>query len=146
MNDAKIDRIIESALKLMPNLHKKILSPDLGGIPGNLTRHHLVVMRVLGEGSLTVSHLAKISGVPKPQMTHLTNQLVESGVVERHPDATDRRVINLFLTDRGRTLLEDVNKQMKEHLKTKLAVLTPEELAAMLDALETLRSITVKLV
>jgi DNA-binding MarR family transcriptional regulator len=145
MNDANIDRIIESALKLMPNLHKKILKPDLGGLPGNLTWHHLVVMRVLNEGSLTVSHLAKNSGVPKPQMTRLTNQLVELGTIERHPDAADRRVINLELTEHGRIILEDVNLQMKDHLKHKLAVLTTEERAAMLTALETLRSITAKL-
>ena len=118
---------------------------NLGGVTGNLTRLHLAVMGALSEGSVAASELARMGSVPKPQMTHLIDQLVSLCIVERHPDAQDRRVINLTLTDHGRALLEDVRKEVREHIKGSLAVLTPDELAKMSAALEMLREIGTKL-
>jgi len=118
---------------------------DLSGVTGNLTRLHLGIMRMLNEGGMTVSELARVSMVPKPQMTHLVDQLVRLGIVERRPDATDRRVINLALTEHGRALLGDLKRKVRENIKNSLAGLTPEELAQMAQALETLRSIGTRL-
>lgn len=143
--DTNLDLILESLLQVFPIFHKKILRMDLGGVTGNLTRLHLVIMGVLSEGSITVTELARNSVATKSQMTHLIDQLVKLDVVERHPDEKDRRVINLTLTDNGRILLEDVKRKVKDHIKTTLARLTPEELAAMAGALETLRLIGAKL-
>jgi len=81
----------------------------------------------------------------KPQMTHLVDQLVRLGIVERRPDATDRRVINLALTDNGRVSLEDMKRKVKENIRNRLASLTAEELSEMSAALETLRNIGGKL-
>ena len=118
---------------------------DLSGVTGNLTRLHLGIMRMLSEGSMTVSELTKVSMVSKPQMTHLVDKLVRLGIVERRPDATDRRVINLALTEHGRVLLGDLKRKVRENIKNSLAGLTPEELAQMAKALETLGSIGARL-
>jgi len=141
MNDANIDRILESLLQIMPLFHKRILRMDLGGVTGNLTRLHLAIMGMLSEGNITVSEMAKTLTMPKSQMSHLIGQLVALGVVERHQDTNDRRVVNLSVTAHGRVLLDDVKGQVKQHLKSKLATLAPEELDAMAGALETLKMI-----
>jgi DNA-binding MarR family transcriptional regulator len=141
MNDANIDRILESLLQIMPLFHKRILRMDLGGVTGNLTRLHLAIMGMLSEGNITVSEMAKTLTMPKSQMSHLIGQLVVLGVVERHQDTNDRRVVNLSVTAHGRVLLDDVKGQVKQHLKSKLATLAPEELDAMAGALETLKMI-----
>jgi DNA-binding MarR family transcriptional regulator len=65
--------------------------------------------------------------------------------VERLADIKDRRVINLFLTDKGRLLGREMKKKAKENTKKILSTLTPEELAQMSVALETLRSTIGKL-
>jgi DNA-binding MarR family transcriptional regulator len=145
MNDANIDRILESLLQIMPLFHKRILRMDLGGVTGNLTRLHLAIMGMLSEGNITISEMAKTLAMPKSQMSHLIDQLVALGVVERHPDAVDRRVINLSVTPHGRVMLEDVMRQVKQHIKARLAALAPEELDAMAGALETLKTIGAKL-
>ena len=145
MNDAKIDRILENMIHIMPVFHKKLLRMDLGGVTDNLTRLHLAIMGVLSAAIVTMSELAKILMMTKPQMTHLVDQLVGFGIVERRPDATDRRVINLALTDNGRVLLEDMKRKVKENIRNRLASLTPEELSEMSVALETLRRIGGKL-
>jgi DNA-binding MarR family transcriptional regulator len=140
-----IDRILEDLFLVLPIFHKKLLRMDLDGVTGHLTRLHLAIMRMLGEGSLTVSELARVSVVPKPQMTRLIDQLVGSGIVERHPDLTDRRVIRLALTAHGRKLFGDLKQKVQENIKNRLAGLNPEELAKMSRALEMLRSIVTRL-
>ena len=118
---------------------------DLGGVTDNLTRLHLAIMGALSETGMTMSELAKISMMTKPQMTHLVDQLVRLGIVERRPDANDRRVINLALTDKGHVLLEDMKRKVTENIRNRLASLTVEELTQMSAALDTLRRIGSKL-
>ncbi len=145
MSNADIDRILENLLLVLPIFHKRLLRMDLGGVTGNLTRLHLGIMGMLSERGMTVSELANISAVPKSQMTLLIDQLVRLGIVERHSDATDRRIINLTLTNHGLVLLEDLKRKVQENIKTRWSGLTPEELAEMSRALETLRSIGARL-
>ena len=145
MNDVKIDRILENLLYILPVLHKKILRMDLGGVAGNLNRPHFAIMGILHENSTRVTELAKILAVTKPQMTFLVDQLVKMEVVERHPDASDRRVINLVLSEKGRVLLEEMKRRVKEYVRLRLAGLTDDELTAMSSALETLRIVVAEL-
>ena len=145
MGRADIDYILENLLLILPVFHKRLLRMDLSGVTGNLTRLHLGIMGLLSEGGMTVSEVAKVSMVTKPQMTHLVDQLVRLGIVERCPDTTDRRVINLALTEHGRALLEDLKRKVRQTIKNSLAGLTPEELAQMAQALETLRTIGARL-
>jgi DNA-binding MarR family transcriptional regulator len=70
---------------------------------------------------------------------------VKSGIVERHPDSVDRRVVNVALTDRGVQMLRDVKRKVEEDLKNRLSGLTSEDLAAMAEALETLNRIVARL-
>ena len=145
MNDTNIDRILENMFLVMLVIHKKILKTDLNVIPDNLTRLHMAVMGELSQTSLTMSELAKTLMMTKPQLTHVVDPLVSSGIVERRPDEKDRRVINLALTAKGHVLLDEGKQKIKENIKIKLAALTPEELSEMSAALEILRRIGSKL-
>lgn len=136
-----VERILENLLQVMPIFHRKLLRMDLGGVPGDLSRLHLAIMWSLSSGNQTVSALARNSVVTKSQMTHLIDHLVKRRIVERHPDETDRRVINLALTEHGRELLGQMKLNVKESIRARLADLTPEELSAMAGALDTLRHI-----
>jgi DNA-binding MarR family transcriptional regulator len=145
MNDANIDRILENMVNIMPIFHKKLLRMDLGGVTDHLTRLHFAIMGILSENSVTMSELAKMLMMTKPQMTHLVDQLVNLSIIERRSDTTDRRVINLVLTANGRILCEDMKRKVRENIKNRLASLTGEELSEMSSALDTLRRIGGKL-
>ena len=146
MNDAQIDRILENMFLVMLTIHKKILKKDLSGYTDdNLTRLHMAVMGELGQTSMTMSELAKTLMMTKPQLTHVVDLLVSLGIVERRQDENDRRVINLALTEKGRVLLEEGKKKIKENTKKRLSTLSSEELTQMAAALETLRNIVFKL-
>ena len=146
MNDVKLERILENSLYILPVLYKKILRMDLGGVAGNLIRPHFAIMGILYEKNNTrVTELAKILAVTKPQITFLVDQLVKMEVVERHPDSSDRRVINLVLSEKGRALLEEIKQRVKENVRLRLAGLTDDELTAMSSALEKLSIVVAKL-
>jgi len=139
------DQILKSLFVVVPILHKKLLKMDLGDASGNLTRLHLGIMGILSVSSRPISEIAKMMVVSKSQMTHLVDKLVELDLVERHPDKVDRRIIHLALTYKGRIMLEDLKLKVQGNIKSRLAVLTPEETTAMSEALETLMNIGAKL-
>ena len=145
MENSTIDSILENLFHILPMIHKKLLRMDLGGMTGNLSRLHLAIMGMLEEGSLAVSEIAKRLVIPKSQMTHLIDQLVDLDIVARHPDVTDRRVINISLTDHGKVVLKECREIMKQTMRNKLSHLTPAELADLTIALEKLKDIGAKL-
>jgi DNA-binding MarR family transcriptional regulator len=145
MNDINIDRILDNMFSIMLVIHKKILRMNLDGDADNLNRLQMAVMGVLRTTSVTMTELAKTLMMTKPQLTHVVNRLVKLGIVERQPDAMDRRVIHVALTDNGRKTLKDMRQKVKEKIKNRLASLTSEELNQMSTALETLRNIVGKL-
>jgi DNA-binding MarR family transcriptional regulator len=102
-------------------IHKKLLRMDLDGVTGNLSRLHLAIMGMLQEENLAVSEVA------------------------RHPDAKDRRVINISLTDHGKAVLKECRGIMKQTIRSKLSGLTPAELADLSMVLEKLKDIGAKL-
>ena len=143
--NAEVDQILDNLLLLVPIMHKKLLRMDLGGIAGDLTRLHFGIMGIISRRDRTVSELAKMLVVSMPQMTHLVDKLVDSGLVERRPDDTDRRIIHLALAGKGRILLDDLKLKTMENLRSSLTVLTPAELNSMSEALKTLKNIGAKL-
>jgi DNA-binding MarR family transcriptional regulator len=145
MKDTNLDRILENMFFIMLVIHTKILKMDLSGCPDSPTRLHMAVMGELTQTSMTMSELAKALMMTKPQLTHLVEQLVTAELVERQPDANDRRVINLALTEKGRILGKDMKQRAKENTKKILSTLTPEELSQMASALEILRNTVGKL-
>ncbi|MGP8079969.1 MAG: MarR family winged helix-turn-helix transcriptional regulator [Dehalococcoidales bacterium] len=145
MAEVDIDRILENMFHVMLVSHKKILKMDVSGYAENLTRLHFAVMGEISQNKMTMSELAKALMMTKPQLTHLVDALVALNLVERLPEAKDRRVIYLVLTDKGRLLGMEMKKKVNENIKRRLACLTPEELVQMSAAFETLRKIVGKL-
>jgi len=140
-NKPGIDQILEDMILILPVFHKKLLRMDLGGVTGNMTRLHFAIMGILSRGSMNATELADSLMATKSQMTHLIDHLVAQGVVERRHDDKDRRVTNLFLTEKGYMQLSDINLKVQANIREALSSLTEEDLRAMYAALETLKNI-----
>ncbi len=145
MKNSTIDSILENLFHILPMIHKRLLRMDLDGVTGNLSRLHLAIMGMLREESLAVSEVAKKLVIPKSQMTHLIDQLVDLDIVARYPDAKDRRVINISLTGHGKAVLKECRGIMKQTMRNKLSRLTTAELEDLSIALEKLKDIGAKL-
>jgi DNA-binding MarR family transcriptional regulator len=145
VKQTEIDHILEDLFTVMPLLHRKLLRMDLGGVTGEFTRVHLGILGRLHMGSITASELAHDIKLPRPQISHVIDQLVTAGLVEREPDTKDRRVINLLLTEKGIAKFQEMKQKVNDNIKTELSVLTSKELQEMSEALETLGRIGKKL-
>jgi DNA-binding MarR family transcriptional regulator len=80
----------------------------------------------------------------KPSMTALIDKMIEDGLVKRIDDKEDRRIINISITDRGRTMMRRKKEKMKEILKNNLENLEKEDIKKMDVALEEIVSILKK--
>jgi DNA-binding MarR family transcriptional regulator len=73
--------------------------------PGELTHAHIRSLHALGEGPMTAGQLARSADLNPASVTAMLDHLEAAGIVERTRSATDRRVCNVALTDKGRELL-----------------------------------------
>ncbi|MFC6154266.1 MarR family winged helix-turn-helix transcriptional regulator [Nocardioides yefusunii] len=72
----------------------------------DLSISHMGVLAMLHRhGACTPSRLAQLERVQPPSMTRTVNLLADRGLVSRAPDAVDRRVTHVHLTDAGRAVL-----------------------------------------
>jgi DNA-binding MarR family transcriptional regulator len=67
-----------------------------------------VLAQLMGQDGQSLSGLGTKALFDGPTMTGIVDRLETSGLVERRRDSSDRRVINLYLTDRGRALMAEL--------------------------------------
>jgi DNA-binding MarR family transcriptional regulator len=79
--------------------------------PLGLSVIELYILRTLYEedGQLP-SRLARSVGRPATSFTPILDKIVGKGLVERRPDPTDRRSINVYLTDKALRMRTEVEK------------------------------------
>ncbi len=90
---------------------------------------------------LTPSRLADVLLVSRAGMTKRVDRLARRGLVERRPQAHDRRSHLIALTDKGRTLVDEVVAQHTVNESRLLAALAPDEVAAFDAVLRKLLSV-----
>ncbi|WP_296973498.1 MarR family winged helix-turn-helix transcriptional regulator [Thermobacillus sp. ZCTH02-B1] len=77
---------------------------------------YLVIRYLRMKGRSISSELADVFGVGKSSITAIITRLFDKRLIERHPDAKDRRMIYLSLTEAGRRLAELVDERMRDRL------------------------------
>jgi MarR family transcriptional regulator for hemolysin len=68
----------------------------------------VVLMRLDRSEGLNQSELAELLDLQPISVTRLLDRLAESGLIERRPDPSDRRVNRLYLTPAARPLLKQL--------------------------------------
>lgn len=100
--DAPLQALILTATKLMGVYGQD--SVRAAGLKVSLPG--LGVLRVLmGEDGLKASEVAGRAWSTPGTLTAVVNTLVRDGFVERRPDEADRRVVRLYITESGRSLI-----------------------------------------
>lgn len=80
-------------------------------------------------GKVNSSGLASGIRVTPANVTGIVDRLVEQGLLTRTADADDRRVSWLTVTDKGKTLINDLREGKAQEMRRILDKLTEEELA-----------------
>jgi DNA-binding MarR family transcriptional regulator len=86
-------------------------------------------------GPLRLSDLAAAEGIAPSTLTRLVAVLEERGYVKRYAVAGDARASKLTITPAGREVIEHIRQESTTALAGSLALLSPEQLAALEAAL-----------
>ena len=89
----------------------------------------------------SLSQVAAFIGLTLPSMSVLVNGLVERELLVRETDPDDRRRVSLTLTPRGQSVLKETRSATQAALAESLAVLSEQERAEMVHALQVLRRV-----
>jgi DNA-binding MarR family transcriptional regulator len=94
------------------------------------------ILRILAKhGTLSHKELAECMQIRSPSTTELVLKLENKGYVARAIDATDRRVFNVSLTDKGREearVMETVNNKLLRDFFSNLSLSDKQHLSKLL--------------
>lgn len=103
------------------------------GGSGRHGQNRILAVLTMQDGT-SQKDLAYILGIRPQSLSEALTKLEEHGFVERKKSAEDGRIVNVFLTDKGRDRAEKVAEDRKNNAEDILSVLTEEE-KEQLDAI-----------
>src|SRR4051812_39790220 len=119
------DRLHSASIHLLRRVRRR---DDESGV----TAPHLSALSVLVfAGARTLGELAEAEQVRPPSITRIVQNLEADGLVEREPDAADRRVVRVRATEKGRRILEEGRRRRISDLAGRLEPLSDEEMETL---------------
>ena len=104
--------------------------------PLDLKTPHLdILVNLTRTPGISQQDLARKLFVGRSNMTMLLPQLEKRGLVERRPDAGDRRVLRLYLTSGGAALADKAIAVQAKIIDDMMAATTPEECEMVGDSM-----------
>lgn len=98
-------------------LHREISMPQLH-----------ILMALQERGPITVSELAHMLCSSAPSASSIVDRMEERQWVQRVRDVVDRRVVHVEISERGRSVVEELSGLKREQLQRLLRSMTGDEL------------------
>ncbi|MGY3614650.1 MarR family winged helix-turn-helix transcriptional regulator [Bradyrhizobium sp. USDA 10063] len=106
---------------------------------GTTRAQWIVLFRLREQEGLSQVDLADVLELQPISLVRLLDRLVEHGLLERRPDPKDRRANRLFLTDRGRQLVDDLDSLRDAIATDVLHDISDQKIEASLDTLRDIK-------
>jgi DNA-binding MarR family transcriptional regulator len=130
-------RLLEAAQRISQGADSEVDVDDV-----SVTRSQVAVLGYLCErDACAMLDLAAGLRVTGPTMTATVRILVRKGLVERRHHDLDWRTVMVFVTDRGRRVVEKARRERSLRLATAMIALTAEQRALLLLALPALAAL-----
>lgn len=100
----------------------------------------LRILRGAGAAGRTMSEIAERMINRDPDATRLADHTVKRGLVRRQRDEQDRRIVKLYITDKGLEMLERLDPAADEFLTGALGALGPKKLRQLSNLLNEARA------
>jgi DNA-binding MarR family transcriptional regulator len=98
--------------------------------------HHRAVHFINCAPGTTVNNLLKILGVTKQSLNRVLRTLIEDGLVVVNVGQQDKRERNLFLTDKGRALEQQLSDAQRNRMRAAYRHAGPDAVAGFRTVLE----------
>ena len=109
--------------------------PELDALPLSQLR---LLMMVHKMRDATMKDFSEIMQVSQSTVTQLADRLVQHGLIERHSDTNDRRIVRLRTSPAGKSLMAGVDEERRATLDSICHALSAEQQAQIVTALEAL--------
>jgi DNA-binding MarR family transcriptional regulator len=103
-----------------------------------ITLEQFHILRHVRKGRQSVSELADAKQISRPAISQAVEALVAMGHISRRQSVTDRRWVELELTDSGNQLLTAIFQENRIWMQSKLAAYSADDLNDMLRGMELL--------
>jgi MarR family transcriptional regulator, organic hydroperoxide resistance regulator len=91
------------------------------------------------EDGLSPGEIARRLGLSTPTVTRAATRMAAAGLLRREPHPSDRRLVRLLLTDRGRDMEKAIDEETTRLTERALATFTAAEREALVTALARIR-------
>lgn len=124
---------------------QKVLLYSLDYREIRFSRHQFYALLALGsKGEMTMGQVAESIAASREQATRVIAPLVEEGYAERFYDETNRKLVFVRLTPKGKAFIQKEKKYVKEQLKQRFGQLSPYELERFLGCVSEIKTILKK--
>ena len=122
------EQAVDILLSLMEFYHEKLFRAEKQVFTGIQAAQFRLLYHLTTVPMISMSALGNLLYISRPYMTTLIDSLIDEGLVERHPDQTDRRVINIRITDKGQERLNQVRSEVKNQIRSVISDLEKSDL------------------
>jgi DNA-binding MarR family transcriptional regulator len=127
--------LLRAADFLARGLEEALKPTGLTGTQYNALR----ILRGAGAGGLACREIGARMLTHDPDVTRLLDRLERRGLIRRHREATDRRVVTTRLTEEGGRLVDGLDDAVAQLHRRQLGHLSPEQLQTLIDLLQGVR-------
>ena len=104
----------------------------------DLTLSQTLVLLYIPFDGITISDLSDKLGIDISTMTRNIQRIEKKGLINRAPNLSDKRSINLQLSKRGKQISQLLNEQISEHLRSVFQNYNFEQIEDIRNMLESL--------
>jgi DNA-binding MarR family transcriptional regulator len=140
LQEQAIDRFWETVPPLWNFVRSHLRATATGNFDITVEQFH--VLRYVRRGPNSMSELATAKNISRPAISQAVDVLVKKGLLTRIHSTTDRRFVELALTDEGNALLDTVFKENRGWMRERMKDLSAGELETITQAMEVLKKIT----
>ena len=139
------DRATEDLIRLMKFYRDSLKLMEKQALTGLHEAQFRLLFQLHLVQMMPMSGLGKNLYISKSHMTTLVDSLIKDGLVERHPDPYDRRVINVSITEEGRRKLSSIEELVRKELKKVISGLSTPHLQVLCSSSEQMLEILAKI-
>lgn len=146
MDKTRSKEVTDDLIKLLFDINSKLLKFNELGKGDVFPPSHIKTLIYLHhKKSVTISDMAKCLIISKSNMTPIIDKLIEEGFVNRFTDKNDRRKINVELTEKGESFVQEKFSVLKNSLSDKISTLENSDLDRLSDLIKEFKHILTKL-
>ncbi len=102
-----------------------------------INQENFMILELLySKGPHPVQKISETFSIPSGSITYVVDKLEKKGLVERQPNPSDRRAMNVVLTEEGKSLFDDIFPKHVATISKNLSFISEEEKGQLIDLLK----------